>query len=153
MLESNSAASGMQEALRLAHEAAAAGEVPVGAVVMLEGKIVGRGRNRREADQDPVAHAEVLAIREAAQHLESWRLLDCTLIVTLEPCPMCLAACQQARVREVIYGTPDPKGGAVSLGYTLHDDARLNHRFKLGLDKNAECETVLKDFFQARRKK
>jgi tRNA(adenine34) deaminase len=142
----------MQEALALARVAAGEDEVPVGAVVVHEGQIVGKGYNRREADHNPVAHAEILALQEAARQLGSWRLIDCTLYVTLEPCPMCLAACQQARVARVVYGAQDPKGGALSLKYPLHEDVRLNHRFAVEYAPAAECETVLKDFFKTKRK-
>jgi tRNA(adenine34) deaminase len=141
----------MSEALVAAREAASRDEVPVGAVVIHEGKIVGRGHNLRETDQNPVAHAEILAITQAAQALGSWRLIDCTLYVTLEPCPMCLAACQQARVARVVYGARDPKGGAISLGYAVHEDARTNHRFPVEFAENAECGQVLREFFAKKR--
>src|SRR3954471_10998418 len=106
--------SAMQEALELAKKAAREDEVPVGAVVVQResGKIVGRGHNRREQAQNPLAHAEVMAIEDAARQLKSWRLEGCALVVTLEPCPMCLGACQQSRVEQVYYGACDPKGGA-----------------------------------------
>jgi tRNA(adenine34) deaminase len=141
----------MDEALTLARQAAAEDEVPVGAVIVHEGKVVGRGYNRRERDQNPCSHAEIEAILEATRALKSWRLSGCTLVVTLEPCPMCLAACQQARVDEVIYGAVDPKGGALSLGYKLHEDARINHRFPVRLEERAECGQVLKEFFARKR--
>src|SRR5690349_12340440 len=118
-------------ALELAEQAANEDEVPVGALIVFENRIIGRGYNRREQDQNPLAHAEILAIQEASQSLQTWRLNDCTLVVTLEPCPMCLAACQQARIKHVIYGAKDPKGGALSLGYTLHEDTRTHHRFSV----------------------
>ncbi len=146
----------MTEALRLAKQAAAEDEVPVGAVVVFrEGaseRVVGRGHNRREQDQNPCSHAEIEAIICAAQELKSWRLENCTLYVTLEPCPMCLGACQQARLPRVVYGAVDPKGGALSLGYRLHEDARINHRFVVELEANEECGQVLKDFFAAKRR-
>jgi tRNA(adenine34) deaminase len=142
----------MHEALKLAREAAARDEVPVGAVIIRDGKIIGRGSNRREEDDDPVAHAEILAIREAARSMGDWRLIDCTLVVTLEPCPMCLAAAQLARVSKIVYGATDPKGGALSLGYKLHEDARTNHRFTVELTETPECGAVLKEFFSAKRK-
>ena len=143
----------MEKALALAREALELDEVPVGAIVVHENRIVGRGFNRREGDHDPVAHAEMIAIREAAKNLGSWRLVDCVLIVTLEPCPMCLAAAQQARVESVVYGTEDPKGGALSLSYCLNEDLRLNHRFDAKLLKTSECEKILKDFFKSKRKR
>jgi len=139
------------EALKLAKEAALRGEVPVGAVVVHEGKIIGRGSNTREADQNPVGHAEIQAIQSASESLKSWRLIDCDLYVTLEPCPMCLSACQQARVRRVIYGARDEKGGALCLGFGVHDHPKLNHRFEVLYSPHAECSQVLKDFFAGRR--
>jgi tRNA(adenine34) deaminase len=141
----------MAKALALARKAAAMDEVPVGAVVVHQGRVVGRGYNLRERDQNPLAHAEVQAIRAAARKLKSWRLTDCLLVVTLEPCPMCLAACQQARLSHVVYGAADPKGGALSLGYALNEDRRLNHRFTVEHVPHAECGHVLRDFFKAKR--
>lgn len=141
----------LEHALSLARQAATEDEVPVGAVVVHEGRIVGEGYNRREQDQSPTGHAEILAIENAAQALGSWRLLDCTLYVTLEPCPMCLGACWQARLGRVVYGTPDPKGGALSLGYPLHEDARLNHRFVVEHQDSEECRQILREFFARKR--
>jgi tRNA(adenine34) deaminase len=123
----------------------------VGAIDVRDGQIVGEGWNRRESEQDPLGHAELMAIRAAAARLGSWRLTGCELHVTLEPCPMCLAACQQARLTRVIYGTADPKGGALSLGYCLHEDPRTNHRFPVEHRDHAECREILRDFFRARR--
>jgi tRNA(adenine34) deaminase len=140
------------EALQEALKAQALDEVPVGAIVLKDGKIIGRGHNRRETDQDPIAHAEILAIQDAARALGSWRLIDCTLIVTLEPCPMCLSACQQARVSEVVYGAADPKGGALSLGFQSHSDPRLNHRFPVQHTPDPACGQILSDFFRNKRK-
>ncbi|MEK6706146.1 MAG: nucleoside deaminase, partial [Bdellovibrionota bacterium] len=105
----------IDEALRLARSAAKLGEVPVGALVVNQ-EIIGRGFNKRERSNDPLAHAEMIALTSAAKKLGSWRLDGCILVATLEPCLMCLAACQQARIRKVIYGAKDPKGGAISLG-------------------------------------
>jgi tRNA(adenine34) deaminase len=141
----------MQKALELARRAGDEDEVPVGAVVVHQGRVIGSGWNRREALNDPLGHAELMAISEAARSLGSWRLLDCVLYVTLEPCPMCLSACQQARVSSVIYGTPDPKGGALSLGYRIHEDARTNHRFGVEHRDWEPCRAILKEFFRARR--
>lgn len=101
----------LAKALDLAREAALDDEVPVGAVIVRDDKIIGSGRNTREKDQNPIKHAEMIAIEEAARALGSWRLIDCDLYVTLEPCPMCLAACQQARVRRVVYAAKDESGG------------------------------------------
>ncbi len=139
------------EALKLAKEAGTRGEVPVGAVVVHEGSIVGRGSNSREFEQDPLGHAEMQALRDAAKALGSWRLVDCDLYVTLEPCPMCLAACQQARVRKVVYGARDEKGGALCLGFGVHDHPKLNHRFEVLHSPMEECSQVLKDFFKSLR--
>ena len=142
----------MAQALELARQAASEDEVPVGAVVVHGGVVIGRGYNRRETDNNPVAHAEMIALQQAAATLGSWRLLECTLVVTLEPCPMCLAACQQARVKELVYGATDPKGGALSLGYALHEDKRTNHRFVVRHDDNPDCQRILKDFFASKRR-
>ena len=139
------------KALELAKLAAVRGEVPVGAVVVHNDTVIGSGSNTREADQDPTRHAEIIAIQEAAKHLSSWRLIDCDLYVTLEPCPMCLSACQQARIRKVIYGAKDEKGGAICLGFHVHQNARLNHRFEVEFDESEECSEVLKQFFLERR--
>lgn len=148
----------MQAALDLAQEAAAAGEIPVGALVVYrqadtEPRIIGRGYNRREAHHDPTAHAEVVAIREAASYLQQWRLLNCTLYVTLEPCPMCAGAILNARLPRLVYGCTDPKAGAVETLYKICTDNRLNHRVEVvsGL-MTAECGQVLKDFFAERRR-
>lgn len=151
-LKTKSETSWMDQALALAHEAAARDEVPVGAVVVKDGEVVGRGYNLRETDQSPIAHAEILAIQDAARTLGSWRLMGCELFVTLEPCPMCLAACQQARVERVIYGAKDPKGGALSLGYSLHEDQRTHHRFQVAFEESVECGRILSQFFQNKRK-
>ncbi|MDR3608885.1 MAG: nucleoside deaminase [Oligoflexia bacterium] len=149
----------LNEALRLAQQAADEDEVPVGAVIVWKDpaqgalKIVGRGYNRREQDDNPIAHAEIIAIQDAARTTGHWRLMDCVMYVTLEPCPMCLAACQQARLEAVYYGVSDPKGGALSLGYPLHQDTRINHRFKVEPcePSNSECGAILKRFFQRKR--
>ena len=144
---------GLKEALLLAEKAASEDEVPVGAIVVYQDQIVGRGYNLRETLQNPVAHAEVLAIQEAAQKLGSWRLTDCSLFVTLEPCPMCLSACQLSRVKDVCYGTPDPKGGALSLGYKVHEDSRTNHRFGVRLSEMNACGEILSRFFLNKRQR
>jgi tRNA(adenine34) deaminase len=143
----------LESALELARQAGREDEVPVGAVVIdLQGNLIGKGYNLRERDQNPIAHAEVLAIQDAARTLKSWRLSGCTLFVTLEPCPMCLAACQQARLDSVVYGARDPKGGALSLGYELHQDKRFNHRFSVERLENSECGAILSEFFSRKRK-
>ena len=139
-------------ALDLAREAAAAGEVPVGAIVVKDGRVIGRGANRREADQDPIAHAEILAIAEAAHAVGHWRLEDTTLYATLEPCPMCAGAILNARIPRVVYGCADPKAGAVLSLYTLLDDPRLNHRCEVVAGVRAlECSEILTAFFEALR--
>lgn len=140
-------------ALDLARAAGAAGEVPVGALVVdAAGEVIGRGANAREATSDPSAHAEVLALREAARHTGSWRLPDCTLVVTLEPCVMCAGALVAARVRTVVFGAWDPKAGACGSVWDLVRDRRANHWVEVvgGLDE-AGCGGVLREFFRARR--
>ena len=142
----------MREALALAAEAAAAGEVPVGAVAVFEGRVVGRGRNRREEDRDPTAHAELLAIQGAARALGRWRLAGVTLVVTLEPCAMCAGALVLARVARVVFGAADPKGGAARTLYGILDDRRLNHQAEvIGGVLEAQSREMLQDFFRKRR--
>jgi len=143
----------LEKALELAHEAALDDEVPVGAVIVHDDKIVGEGRNTREKEQNPLRHAELIAIENAARSIGSWRLIDCDLYVTLEPCPMCLAACQQSRIRKVVYGAKDEKGGAICLGYHIHENPRVNHRFEVVYEPNEECSSVLSEFFAGKRKK
>lgn len=140
----------MRIALDLAREAAAEGEVPVGALVIdKDGQIIGTGANRREADQDPIAHAEILAIASAANRIGFWRLEDTTLFVTLEPCPMCAGAILNARIPRVVFGALDPKAGAVQSLYTLLDDERLNHRCEVeGGVLAEECSEILSSFFR-----
>ena len=142
----------MQEALALARAAGDAGEVPVGAVAVFEGSIVGRGANRRESARDPTAHAELLAIQEAARSLQRWRLTGVTLVVTLEPCAMCAGAMVLARIDRLVYGAPDPKAGACGSLLDLSSDPRLNHRFAVerGL-RGEECGAMLRAFFRDRR--
>ncbi len=129
-------------------------EVPIGAVVVHEGRIIGRGHNQRERLQDPTAHAEILAITAAAAHLGSWRLEGCTLYVTLEPCPMCAGAIVQARIPRLVYGTPDPKAGACRTLYEITTDPRLNHRVALGdTVLQEDCAALLTGFFSEQRAK
>lgn len=143
----------MQEALRLARMAADLGEVPVGAVVVRDGQVIGRGFNRRESWGDPTAHAEILAIREAARAVGGWRLTGCTLYVTLEPCAMCAGAIVLARLDRVVYGAADPKAGAVGSLMNLVQDERLNHRAEVVSGVEAEsCGELLRAFFRARRR-
>jgi tRNA(adenine34) deaminase len=144
----------MRQAIALAAQAASIGEVPIGCVVVddLAGEVIGRGYNRRETDHDPTAHAEILALREAAHRRGHWRLTDCTLVVTLEPCPMCAGAVVNARVPRVVYGCDDPKAGAVRTLFRIADDARLNHRAEVaGGVLAGECAKLLQDFFKAQR--
>jgi tRNA(adenine34) deaminase len=145
----------MKQALELAAQAADAGEVPVGAVVVHEGRVIARGRNARETTQVPTAHAELLAIEEAARFLGSFRLEDTTLYVTLEPCPMCAGAIVNARVPTVVYGCDDPKAGAVRTLFHLLEDPRLNHRCHVVSGVLAdEASGLLREFFtQLRQKK
>ena len=142
----------MGEALRLADEASAVGEVPVGAVVVYEGRVIANGRNAREQDADPFAHAELRAMADAARVLGRWRLTDVTLYVTLEPCPMCAGAIVNARVSRVVYGCTDPKAGAAGSIVDLLSHPRLNHRPVVVAGVRAEeAAERLRIFFRARR--
>lgn len=144
----------MELALDEARAAAELGEVPVGAILSVGGVVVARGQNRRETDSDPSAHAEIVAVREAARERRSWRLADATLYVTLEPCPMCAGALVNARIARLVYGCTDPKAGAVDTLFGIGTDPRLNHRFEVTSGVLAdECADVLKRFFAARRKR
>ena len=139
-------------ALEEARRAEAAGEVPVGAVVVLGEKIVGHGCNRSITDHDPTAHAEIIALREAAAGIANYRLTGATLYVTVEPCAMCAGAAVLARIARLVYGCEDPKAGAVRSLYQLADDARLNHRIEITAGVlAAECSDLLRTFFQQRR--
>ena len=144
----------MGVALEEAHAATGHGDVPIGAVVtrMPTGEVLARRHNERELTHDPTAHAEVLALREAAARRGHWRLTDCTLAVTLEPCPMCAGAIVNARVPRVVYGCDDPKAGAARTLYQICDDPRLNHRADVVSGVLAdECASLLRDFFKAQR--
>lgn len=142
----------MQQAMELAKQAMAAGEVPVGAVVVMDGHVVGRGRNSMIGLSDPTAHAEVMAIRDAGTGLGKWRLDDATLYVTLEPCPMCAGAIMAARISRVVYGAPDPKKGAVASLYTLLSDPRLGRPCKVSpMVLEHESSDLLKSFFTDKR--
>jgi len=144
----------MRAAIEEAKLAEGKGEVPVGAVIVHEGAVIGRGHNLRELSQDPTTHAEMIAVRQAAEALGSWRLIDTTLYVTLEPCPMCAGALVNARVPRVVWGCNDPKAGATETLYTIGSDPRLNHRFECvaGVLKD-ECSALLSAFFAAIRGK
>ena len=142
----------MRHALVLAREGAAAGEVPVGAVVVREGEIIGRGRNGPVAAHDPTAHAEILALRDAAARLGNYRLPGCTLYVTLEPCVMCVGAFMHARVDRVVYGTTEPKAGAMESTQRAHEHPALNHRIAVVSGVlAADCREVLQAFFRQQR--
>lgn len=143
----------MRQALNLAEQAMQEDEVPVGAIITLGNRVIGSGWNQREALQDPTAHAEMIAITQAAASLGSWRLEDCTLYVTLEPCPMCAGAMLQSRVRRVVYGAADPKAGAADSLFRLLDDPRLNHRAEITGGVMGElCGSILSHFFQEKRR-
>jgi len=142
----------MREALLLAQEAAACGEVPVGAVVVLDGEIVGRGFNQPIRRHDPTAHAEIMALRDAASRLGNYRLPGCSLYVTLEPCIMCAGAIMHARIARVVFGASDPKTGACGSVVDLFAEARLNHHAEvIGGILAEECGMQLSNFFAARR--
>ncbi|MGG1519759.1 tRNA adenosine(34) deaminase TadA [Paenibacillus oryzisoli] len=144
----------MREAIAEALKAEAIREVPIGAVVVHQGQIIGRGHNLRETTLDPLAHAELIAIKQASEHLGAWRLLDCQLYVTLEPCPMCAGAIVQARVPQVIYGTIDPKAGCAGTLMNLLQESRFNHRVDVvsGVLQE-ECAAMLTQFFRKLRGK
>jgi tRNA(adenine34) deaminase len=142
----------MERALELARAAAARGEVPVGAVIVREGHVLGEGSNRTVGDADPTTHAEVVAIRHAAGAMGDWRLLDCTLYVTLEPCAMCAGAIVLARIPRVVFGAHDPKAGMAGSLDNLLQDSRLNHRCDVSSGVLAdEASALLKQFFRERR--
>ena len=142
----------MQEALNEAGRASDEGEVPVGAVIVHDGRIIARAHNQREILRDPTAHAEMIAITQAAAALENWRLMDADIYVTLEPCPMCAGALVVARVRRLIYGADDPKAGACGTVLNVLDTPELNHRVAVTAGVlSQECGQTLSDFFRARR--
>ena len=143
----------VSEALREADKATALGEVPIGAVVVRDGEVVGRGHNRRETDGDPLAHAEILALREAAGATAGWRLVGCTMYATLEPCAMCAGALVAARVGRLVFGAYDPKGGFCGTLGNLVQDSRLNHRLEVvGGVLEEECSALLRGFFAELRR-
>jgi len=142
----------MQEALAEARSGAKAGEVPIGAVLIYDGKILARSGNRTIRDCDPTAHAEVIALREAARRLGNYRLADTTLYVTIEPCSMCAGAIIQARVPRLVYGTDDPKGGAVRSCFEILSHPRLNHQVEVTSGVlAADCAAIIQSFFAKRR--
>lgn len=142
----------MKEALRLAKKAYALGEVPIGCVIVYEGKIIGRGYNRRKTDKNTLSHAEITAIRKASKYMGDWRLEGCTLYVTLEPCQMCAGAIVQARIPEVVMGCMNPKAGCAGSILNLLNMPEFNHQVAVtGGILEAECSTVLKTFFSELR--
>lgn len=142
----------MRIAIALANEAASQGEVPVGAIVVKDGQIIGQGRNAPISLNDPTAHAEIQAIREAAQHLGNYRLVGCTLYVTLEPCAMCSGAIQHARIARLVYGASDPKTGCCGSVVDLMAEQKLNHHCEVSAGVlTEECGTLLSKFFTQRR--
>src|SRR4051795_3502442 len=142
----------MRLAISEAERALEHDDVPIGAVVVRDGEVIGAGRNERELDQDPTAHAEILALREAARAVGHWRILDSTIYVTLEPCAMCAGAIVLARVTRVVFGTVDPKAGAAGSVLDVLAEPRLNHRPEVaGGLLAADCAALLTDFFDTRR--
>ncbi|GEN34231.1 tRNA adenosine(34) deaminase TadA [Aneurinibacillus danicus] len=141
-------------AIEEAKKAEALGEVPIGAVVVRDGQVVGRGYNLRETAKDPLAHAELIAIKQASETMGGWRLIGATLYVTLEPCPMCAGAIVQARIPRVVYGAMDPKAGCAGSLMNLLQEERFNHQVEMvqGICE-AECSALLKDFFRALRER
>ena len=144
----------MKEALAEAKKAAAAGEVPVGAVIVKDGEIIGRGHNEMETAKDPTAHAEMIAIRQAAKNLGGWRLTGCTMYVTTEPCSMCAGAIVWSRISRLFIGTMDPKSGACGSVFNIPQESRLNHfvEIETGLMQE-ECSSLMKSFFKELRKR
>ena len=144
----------MQLAIVQANRAAAQGEVPIGAIVVHENRIIARAHNMRETNNDPAGHAEFLALKQASEVLQAWRLSGCSVYVTLEPCIMCAGLMHQARIARCVYGAFDPKAGALGSLYSIHCDTRLNHRFEVSAGVCAEtCGMLLSSFFTQKRKK
>jgi len=142
----------MQRAIELARKAQHNNEVPVGAVVVFDNKIIGVGQNRSIELNDPTAHAEILALRDAAKNIKNYRLIDTTLYVTLEPCIMCVGAMIQARIKRLVFGAQDPKAGAIESVYSINSDRKLNHEFDVTSGILAEeSSLLLKDFFKSKR--
>ena len=144
----------MQMAISLAKSSSYIDEVPVGAIIVKDNKIISTGINLRETTSDPTAHAEIIAIRKACKLLSSWRLIDCSLYVTMEPCVMCSGALVQSRIKRVVYGCFDPKGGGMGSVYSIHKEPKLNHMIECNSDILAdESSKLLKDFFKSKRQK
>jgi tRNA(adenine34) deaminase len=153
-LDLNDDARFMTVALREAAAAAEDGEIPIGAVIVYKAKIIGRAHNQRERLSDPTAHAEMIALTQAAAYLSSWRLCGCTMYVTLEPCAMCAGALVLARIDRLVYGPADPKAGACETLYKIVNDKRLNHQVEVVSGFMAQpCREILQDFFAAKRRK
>lgn len=143
----------MRLALDEAKKAGAIGEVPIGAVIVKDGKVIASGYNLKETSKDPTNHAEMVAIREASRSLGGWRLLGCTLVVTLEPCPMCAGAIVQSRIGQVVYGADDPKAGCAGTLMNLLEEPRFNHQVEITSGVLApECRALLTQFFRSLRK-
>jgi len=144
----------MREALKEAQKAYELDEVPIGAVIVKDGQIIARGHNLREREQNPILHAEIVAICRAAQKVKSWRLTGCEIYVTIEPCPMCAGALIQSRLDRVIFGARDPKAGCTGSLYNLVQDSRFNHRLEVveGVLEE-DCRQIIKDFFRMKRQK
>jgi len=144
----------MRMAIDQAYIAEENGDVPIGCVIVYEGRVIAKAYNQREQLHDPTAHAEIIALTQAAEFVGNWRLGGCTIYVTLEPCPMCSGALVLGRLDRLVYGTPDPKTGAVESLYTIVQDDRLNHRLEVTAGiLQADCQQQLQDFFRRRRKK
>lgn len=142
----------MQAALKEAEKSANFDEVPVGAVIVKDGKVIARGHNLREKTNDPTAHAEIVAIRKACKKLNSWRLEDCTIYVTIEPCTMCTGTILWTRMKKVVYGAKDPKGGAICSSFEIFKSKSVNHHPEIvgGICED-ECSRIMKDFFRNKR--
>ncbi|WP_128896245.1 tRNA adenosine(34) deaminase TadA [Longirhabdus pacifica] len=144
----------MKAALAEAKKAEEIGEVPIGAIIVKENEIIARGHNLRECSHDPTAHAEMIAIKQASRHLQAWRLTDCTLYVTLEPCPMCAGAIIQSRIKTLVFGTTDPKGGCCGTLMNLLRDERFNHQTTVIQNVlQPDCSDMLTSFFRELRSK
>jgi tRNA(adenine34) deaminase len=142
----------MVQALKEAEKSANFDEVPVGAVIVKEGKIIARGHNLRERNNDPTAHAEIVAIRKACKKLKSWRLEGCTIYVTIEPCSMCAGTLLWSRIQRIVYGAKDPKGGALGSSYSLFEVKNINHRPEItGGVLEERCSTLMTSFFRSKR--
>ena len=142
----------MREALRCAHHAREKGEVPVGAVVVVENEVIGEGFNQPITADDPTAHAEIVALRDAAKHVGNYRLTGATVYVTIEPCQMCVGAMVHARIARIVYGTREPKAGAIESAMRAHEHPSLNHRMEaVGGVLDAECRQLIQEFFRMRR--